>query len=118
MDTFNFLGNKTNRGSGDHHNIGSPGLNHGNNPMLYAKTNRCGDKSPPIAKIPSSFANSGGGNKSSSVNRNTGIFSFDKSESADGGRQTADDGRRTADGGRQTADDSKRVSFKIRLFKN
>jgi hypothetical protein len=54
-------GNKTNLGLGNHQEIGSSSLYHGNIPCLYARSNRSSERSPPMASRPSSPADSGGG---------------------------------------------------------
>jgi hypothetical protein len=59
--------NNTILGLGDHHKIGSPSSNQGKMPLLYANTNRSGDKSPLIAKNPSSLALETDGNTKSLV---------------------------------------------------
>src|SRR3954471_24363547 len=50
----------TPRGSGDHHRIGSPSLNHGNTPSAYARSSVRGARSPPTPTKPSGSASSGG----------------------------------------------------------
>jgi hypothetical protein len=61
LETTNSLKNKTILDFGAHQSIGSPGLNHGKIPLLYAKSNRSGDKSPPTASMPSELVSETGG---------------------------------------------------------
>src|SRR5690606_12573599 len=56
LDTFNFSGKSTNLGSGDHHKMGCPVSNQGKTPLLYARTNRSTERSPPTASKPSGSA--------------------------------------------------------------
>jgi hypothetical protein len=56
---------KTILGLGDHQKIGSPSSNQGNIPLLYANSNRSGDKSPPMARIPALLASETGGKNNS-----------------------------------------------------
>jgi hypothetical protein len=66
FETTNSSGNITILGFGDHQIIGSSSSNQGNIPLLYANTNRSGDKSPPMARIPSGLAWETGGKNISS----------------------------------------------------
>jgi hypothetical protein len=68
---LNSPGTSTMRGSGLHHNIGSPGLNHGNIPLLYAPSKRGAVRLPPAANSPLGELNasSTGGKGVSSVSQ-------------------------------------------------
>jgi hypothetical protein len=63
------LGKTTILLGGDHQSIGSLSSNQGKIPLLYAKINLSGDKSPPMAKIPSKDASSAGGKYNSLVKK-------------------------------------------------
>ena len=62
LDIFTSSVNRTSRGSGLHHKIGSPSLNQGNIPCLYAFQIRVDERSPPTANRPSSRESVTGGN--------------------------------------------------------
>ncbi len=74
LDTWRSEGSRINLGSGDHQNIGSPGLYQGNIPWRYARISLGMLRSPPTAKSPSSLASLGGGKSRSPDSRYTGII--------------------------------------------
>ena len=67
LETTNSSKNNTILGLGDHQIMGSSSSNQGKIPLWYANCNLSGDKSPPMARIPSKLALETGGKNNSWV---------------------------------------------------